>query len=384
MSETRSISILALDIDGVFTDGKVTYAEDGSEQKSISIRDVDAVFSIRREGYRVALVTGEDSPWVEFLSRRLQLEHTVRGAKDKLAGIQSLADAFDVPLAAICYVGDADRDVPALSAVGLGMVPADATADARSAARVVLKSRGGEGAVHEAVSYLLELRNHQSESAREGRAARSPTGIDFVAAAQQVKDVVGESIGVKQAVAEDLAPDIVKAADAIVASIQTGNKLLVFGNGGSAADAQHLAAEFVGRFERERGGFAAVALTTDGSVVTALGNDYGFDLVFARQVEALARPGDVAIAISTSGGSANVVEGAKAAKRASAYTIGMTGRDGGWLAGVVDLCIRVPSTRTARIQEAHGLIIHILSGIIESWASTHVPSRDAKGPVASS
>ena len=148
-------------------------------------------------------------------------------------------------------------------------------------------------------------------------------------------------------------------------SLRQGGKILFMGNGGSAADAQHLAAEFVGRFEKERRGLAAIALTTDTSILTAVGNDYGFDQVFSRQIQALARPGDVVFGISTSGNSPNVVQALIAAKDVGAITIGMTGESGGKMAAVCDLCIQVPSKRTARIQEAHILIGHVVCAAVD-------------------
>lgn len=149
------------------------------------------------------------------------------------------------------------------------------------------------------------------------------------------------------------------------ASLGQGGKILFMGNGGSAADAQHLAAEFVGRFEKERRGLAAIALTTDTSILTAVGNDYGFDRVFSRQIEALARSGDVVVGISTSGNSPNVVQALMVAKDLGAITIGMTGESGGTMASVCDLCIQVPSKVTARVQEAHILIGHIVCALVD-------------------
>ena len=147
--------------------------------------------------------------------------------------------------------------------------------------------------------------------------------------------------------------------------LRAGGKLLFFGNGGSAADAQHLAAEFVGRFVRERAGLPAIALTTDSSILTAVGNDYGFDQIFARQVQALGRPGDVAIAISTSGNSPNIIEGVKAARKGYLKTIGLSGKDGGLLAAEADVVITIASTSTARIQECHITIGHLLCELTE-------------------
>jgi D-sedoheptulose 7-phosphate isomerase len=148
-------------------------------------------------------------------------------------------------------------------------------------------------------------------------------------------------------------------------ALRAGHKLLFFGNGGSAADAQHLAAELVVRYRRNRPAIAAIALTTDTSALTAIGNDFGFDSLFARQVEALCRAGDVAIGISTSGNSENVIRGLQAAKAAGAVTVAFTGEGGGRLAGQVDHGIFIPSQATARIQEMHLMLGHVLCALLE-------------------
>ncbi len=158
---------------------------------------------------------------------------------------------------------------------------------------------------------------------------------------------------------------VVAAAAAIRDAVARGGRVLVFGNGGSAAEAQHFAAELVGRFQRERPAMAGLALTTDTSILTAVGNDYAFNHIFSRQVEALGRPGDVALGISTSGQSANVLEGLAAARRLGLVTIGMTGGDGGPMAGIVDLHLNVPHTTTARIQEVHLMLLHALCALVE-------------------
>lgn len=161
------------------------------------------------------------------------------------------------------------------------------------------------------------------------------------------------------------APLIGQIANLMVDCLQAAGCIFWAGNGGSAADCQHLAAELVGRFQRERKGLAAVALTTDSSILTSVGNDYGFDRVFARQVEALCRSGDLLIAISTSGNSENLLQAVHAARDRGVRTAALSGRDGGQLAGLADLCLVVPSGNTARIQEAHILVGHILCDLVE-------------------
>lgn len=162
-----------------------------------------------------------------------------------------------------------------------------------------------------------------------------------------------------------LQADVERAGSLLAATLRAGNKILVCGNGGSAADAQHLASELTGRFIHDRKPLAAIALSTDSSALTCIGNDYGFDEVFSRQVQALARPGDCLVGISTSGRSPNVLRAADAAKAAGAQVIGLLGRDGGPLLAECDAAIVAPSDVTARIQEVHILVIHTLCGLIE-------------------
>ena len=166
-------------------------------------------------------------------------------------------------------------------------------------------------------------------------------------------------------VAEQLSASIVEAASVMARTLRNGGKVLVMGNGGSAADAQHLAAELVGRFLSERRALPVIALTTDTSILTAVANDYGFDEVFKRQVEALAQPGDAVIGISTSGMSANVHAAMVSARAAGCQTVGLLGRDGGDIVSIVDLALVVPAGETPHIQEAHATIIHILCDLVE-------------------
>jgi len=158
---------------------------------------------------------------------------------------------------------------------------------------------------------------------------------------------------------------LLAAADLLIAALRSGRSVLACGNGGSAADAQHFAAELAGRFVRDREAWPAMALTTDTSVLTAVGNDYGFDRVFARQVEAHGRPGDVLVAISTSGTSANVLAAVQAARARGLTVVGVTGRDGGALGGLVDVHLNVPSPSTARVQEVHGSMLHVVCDLVE-------------------
>jgi D-sedoheptulose 7-phosphate isomerase len=166
-------------------------------------------------------------------------------------------------------------------------------------------------------------------------------------------------------IVEKLVPQIESAAEALVTCLCGGGKILLFGNGGSAGDAQHIAAELVGRYLAPRRPLSAIALTTDSSIITAIANDYSFDIIFERQIEALARPGDLVIGISTSGESLNIVRGIEKARMIGCCTIGLLGRHGGRVASVCDYPLVVPAEHTARIQEMHIIIGHILCQIVD-------------------
>lgn len=185
---------------------------------------------------------------------------------------------------------------------------------------------------------------------------------------QRIQQQFFDSADLMYAAAEVLSKPIADAVEALLGCITAGGKLMVCGNGGSACDAQHFAAEFVGRFERERPGLAALALTTDTAVLTAIGNDYDFNAIYAKQVQALGSPGDVLIAISTSGNSANVLAAVEAAHAKDMTVVALSGRSGGKLGALLmdtDVHICVPHDRTARIQEVHGLVLHCLCDAVD-------------------
>ncbi|MBI4831792.1 MAG: D-sedoheptulose 7-phosphate isomerase [Candidatus Lindowbacteria bacterium] len=188
-----------------------------------------------------------------------------------------------------------------------------------------------------------------------------------------IRQRIEESIRVKQGFPDKLVQNIARAAETIVEAYNNGGKLILFGNGGSAADAQHIACELVGRFLKERRPLEAMSLSANASMLTCLGNDYGYERVFERQVEAAARAGDVVIGISTSGNSPNVLKAAKRAKQIGCVTICMTGKSGGKMKACADILLNVPSNVTPRIQESHILIGHIICELVEKSVT-----RDSK------
>ena len=182
---------------------------------------------------------------------------------------------------------------------------------------------------------------------------------------KQIIEILEESIAVKQDIIARQIDVIVKIVNSIAGALSRGGKLLVFGNGGSAADAQHMVGELVGRFELERSALPAIALTTDSSVITSISNDYSFNEIFSRQIEALGTQKDIALGISTKGNSENVLTGIRKAKSMKLATIGFSGGEGGELSKIADLCFIAPSSSTPRIQEAHITVIHIICKLVE-------------------
>lgn len=183
----------------------------------------------------------------------------------------------------------------------------------------------------------------------------------------RIINAVQDSIAVKRKMIEDpgLISTVQAVADECIAAYRRGNRVLLAGNGGSAADAQHIAAEFVGRYAFDRPGLPAMAFTTDTSMLTAIANDYGYDQVFRRQLEANGRNGDIFIGISTSGNSPNVVAALQQAREMGIVTVGLTGQDGGHMQSLCQYCLCVPSASTPRIQESHIMLAHILCGLVE-------------------
>jgi D-sedoheptulose 7-phosphate isomerase len=186
--------------------------------------------------------------------------------------------------------------------------------------------------------------------------------------ARQADTAFAAAIALHDRVRQNLGPALV-AAQTIAGALGSGKKLLVFGNGGSAADAQHVASELVGRFMRERAALAAVALTADTSILTSVANDYSFKQVFARQIEALGQAGDVALAISTSGESLNVVAALQVARERGLKTIALTGRDGGRVGAAAEIHVNVPDQNTARVQEVHRTLLHVICELVEDGLS---------------
>jgi D-sedoheptulose 7-phosphate isomerase len=348
---SSDILLLALDVDGVLTDGSVNITPSGEESKGIAFRDLDALGRARRAGLRVALVTGEEGPLVMAIAAKAGAEFVIPGAKDKVSALEALSANAAVPLSNICFVGDADRDALAFPLVGMSLCPADGSRAARRTASRVLSAKGGAGAVEEVVDLLLG----------DGEDGDLRPGFE-----NTLRRIGEDSLRAHEKLIVESMPILAEIASVMTRALRAGRRIFFCGNGGSAADAQHVAAELVGRFALEREPFPALALTTDTSILTAVGNDWDFKDIFSRQVRAHARHGDIVVGISTSGKSANIVRALEVARECGAVTLAFTGRNGGAVAKAADISFKAPDAATPRVQELHLLAWHGICEVVEA------------------
>lgn len=343
------VELVIFDIDGVLTDGSILVNSQGQEQKRVNIKDIDAIFELKRRGYLLAAVTGEETEIVEYFRHRFPWDYFYCGCKQKLETIRKLVGDLGLNMEQAGYIGDGKYDLEVFPHVGLSACPADAIREAQLRADFVLHHVGGDGCVWELLSILA--------------ADRCPDSPEHYLNARMAEH---QLIFKRMASDQLLAARIMSVGQALTERLREGGQLFLCGNGGSAADAQHIAAEFVGRFYRERPALCAEALTTNTSILTAIGNDYGYERIFVRQLEAKAHPEDVLIGISTSGSSNNILEALRYGKRAGLLTVMLTGEnDSPELDELCNYVIHVPSAITPRIQEAHIFLGHLWAEYVE-------------------
>ena len=343
------IELIVFDIDGVITDGSVIVDSHGNEQKQINLKDIDAIFELHRRGYKLAAITGEDTEIVGYFERRFPWDYFYRGSKMKKESLRQIEESTGIERDRICYIGDGKYDVEPLSYAGLGICPANAIDKAKNAADIILQNDGGQGCIWEMLSIHEKYNDEKCSHNYFFRRLEEHTNI--------FKQLVSD---------QDLTDTVMKIGDRIINIFRNNGGIFLCGNGGSAADAQHIATEFISRFYRERPGLNAEALSVNTSTLTAIGNDYSFERVFARQLEAKAHPGDMVIGISTSGTSRNVLEALTYAKNNGILTVLMMGGfENPELDDAADYIIRVPSLITPRIQEAHIFIGHVIAEYVE-------------------
>lgn len=343
------IRLIIFDIDGVITDGSIIINEDGSEQKKINLKDIDAIFELKSRGYLIAAITGEKSPIVSYFEKRFPWDYFYTGKKNKIECIKKIEKECKVNETEICYIGDGKYDVETLKYVGVGICPFDAIDRAKNASDIILQNRGGQGCLWELISILDDYNNENSSHNYFYKRLAEHTDI-FKTMASDV----------------ELINNVMQIGDDIIKLLTNKGQVFLCGNGGSAADAQHIATEFVSRFYKERRALNAEALTVNTSTLTAISNDYSYEKVFVRQLEAKAKPGDILIGLSTSGKSKNVIEAIRYAKKEGLITVMLMGdHENRELDDILDYVIKIPSKITPRIQEAHIFIGHLIAEYVE-------------------
>ncbi len=344
------IKLVLLDIDGVITNGKIYINELGEEVKQVDFKDIDAVYNLKEKNYLIGMITGEDTRIVSWFKNKFKPDYFFSGKKDKLSIIEELELNAKISKEQICFVGDSKHDFESIKYVGLGVCPNDAIYEVREVADIVLQAKGGYGCIHELIAILEQ---HNSINRNEF-----------------FDKIFNENIETIQSIKNNpiIQRNILNTCNIIVEAFKNKKKVLLCGNGGSAADAQHIATEFVSRFYMERDALDAEALTVNTSSLTAIGNDYNFEKIFSRQIEAKGKEGDVLIGITTSGKSKNIINAFKTAKKLGMKCIAFTGNDiNEEICSCTDFIINIPTKNTPRIQEAHILIGHAICQYVEKF-----------------
>jgi YrbI family 3-deoxy-D-manno-octulosonate 8-phosphate phosphatase len=355
----KNVLLVVFDFDGVMTDNRVWVHQSGDEAVWCHRGDGWGIARLKEAGLEVLVLSTEKNPVVTVRCGKLKIE-AVQGCDDKLAALQKLAHGRSLSPEQIAYVGNDLNDVACMRWVGWPIAVADAVPEVRALAKWVTRLPGGRGAVREVADRLV-LYRHDSD----------PT-------VEWARTWIWRSIEVKQAISssDDLLVRILRVARTMTEVLRAEGRIFVFGDGGSVADAQHLAAELVGRFIPERCALPAIALTVNNSPLTAIDDDRADDLIFAHQLETQARAGDMAVGISITGNSPNVVCAMETARRIGLHRVALTGAPGGELRTLGEECISVPSDRSRFIQEAHMLIGRILCEFVERALLDDTPADD--------
>lgn len=355
----KQIKMLLFDIDGVITDGKKYTNGKDAEWKTIALKDLDALGLFKEAGYIIGCITGEDTDFSRQFTHMQVLDYVRTGCKQKEQALHEVAEKYRVLSSEICYIGDGKYDIPVLEKTGLPVCPSDAIEEVKRKSKVILKSKGGEGCIAEVWELLTHGNKRNSVKEELPNNINSTFWVERMREHRRILDATIEN--------SEYMDGVGQAVSLINESYKNEGCLFLCGNGGSAADAQHLAAELVGRFYLERRALNAEALTTNTSILTSLANDYDYSKIFARQLEAKAAEGDILLGITTSGASENILQAFRKAREMRVKTILMTGNltEISPILEYADCILAVPSHSTPRIQEIHILTGHIICEMVE-------------------
>jgi D-sedoheptulose 7-phosphate isomerase len=355
------VKLVIYDFDGVLTDNKVLTLQDGTEGVSCNRGDGWWVKEIRKLGIAQVILSTEKNPVVKARADKIGIP-CLHGFDDKTEGFRSILKDSGFEPSQVCYVGNEMNDMACLRMAGYPVTPRDSHPEILKVAKWVIPCDGGAGIVRHLHDWL-------SAQTKTASAAAAPVYVPKGKEAdlQRLKDKIQVSISIKQKLLEEeeALSTILAAGAACAKAMHEGKKVIFAGNGGSFADSMHLAAEFVSKLMVDREPLPAIALGCSNSNLTAIGNDYGYEHVFSREIKALGQAGDVFIAISTSGNSPNILLAVESAKAKGLHVFGLSGGKGGKLAGLCPT-IKVPCNDTAKIQESHIMIGHMLCEMAEA------------------
>lgn len=349
------IKLIVYDFDGVMTDNRVHVTQDGKEFVTCNRGDGLGVGMIKSIGIQQVILSTEVNNVVQRRAEKLGLE-AIHGSADKSESLRLYCAKHKIDLDTVLYVGNDVNDFEVMGQVAFPVCPADAHPEIKKISQWQTQVNGGYGVIRELADKLLVETEVRTETIHH------QNDVDT----ERVRSQLEQSIHIRQDILKNksMLNLLVNLADTIHLTLGKGGKIIFAGNGGSFADAQHLAAEFVGRFMVEREPLASICLGTNSSLTTAVGNDYSFGQIFSRELKGIASEKDVLILISTSGNSENLLESVSVAEDMGIFTFGFVGKDGGGLAQRIP-CFIVPSEHTARIQELHITIGHILCDMVD-------------------
>lgn len=345
------IKLVAFDIDGVLTNGTYLVDGNGNESKIISFKDLDSFNLIKKLNIKTLFITSEKNSLTEYFNTKFKPDAFFDGAVDKLLVLKEYLRKKNYNLSEVCYVGDGKKDLNCIQEVGLSICPSNSISEVKEKAKYILKTSGGDGVLYDVYHILKEVIGELNKK-------KTKNNGDFY-------KILDEHMEIIQLIKSDndMNNSIEKAIKVMKESLKKSGVIFSCGNGGSAADSQHFTAELVGKFAYNRKSIPAIALTTNSSIITSIGNDFSFDNVFERQLEGLGREGDVLLAVTTSGNSKNIALALEMAKKKQMKTILLTSNR--CINGNADIIIKCPSNKTERIQEIHIMIIHYICAKIE-------------------
>lgn len=337
------------------TDNHVHVTQDGKEFVTCNRGDGLGVGMIRHMGIRQIILSTEENDVVQRRAEKLGIE-AIHGSADKSDSLRCYCSEHQFDLDTVLYVGNDMNDFDVMKLVGFAVCPADACSEIKKISLWRTKAMGGDGVIRELADHLRAGAEKQASIIRH----KSNAGLS------QIGSQLEQGIRIREDILKNtsMLGWLADLADSVYRALKSGGKIIFAGNGGSFADAQHLAAEFVGRFMVERGPLASLCLGANSSLITAVGDDYGFDDIFSRELQCIASDKDILILLSTSGNSENLLASLRVAEELGVSVFGFTGRGGGELARRVP-CFIVPSDHTARIQEVHITIGHILCDMVD-------------------